>query len=346
MNVLIIGQGLAGTVMHFSLLQHGIQASVLDDGWVNASSTGAAGLYNPIVFKRFTMAWRGKEFHDAALPFYRQLEAHTHQCLLHEMPYAKLFGHANDQATWQDRLQKDPFRAFMRSETVTEIDHAPLKPYFGYGTVEKTGFIDLPTLLRAYRHFLAAKGLLFEEPLAYHQIDPKKPAWRGQSFDRIICCEGHRGTSNPWFHYLPLRYNQGEVLRIHAPGLNVSRIINRSIFIVPLGNDRYRVGATYNWKNHHPQPTKEGREDLEKRLQDTIAVPYTVEEHWGGIRPVTPDRRPLCGKHPQYPLLAIFNGLGTRGVLNAPLLAKELADYLFHDKPLHPEADISRFLKG
>ena len=64
-----------------------------------------------------------------------------------------------------------------------------------------------------------------------------------------------------------------------------------------------------------------------------------------GIRPTIKDRRPLLGKHPEYTNVSILNGLGTRGIILAPGLAKYLLDYLEEAKPVPQAMDISRFSK-
>jgi glycine/D-amino acid oxidase-like deaminating enzyme len=345
MNVLIAGQGLAGTILHYTMFFHGIRATVVDDGWKNASSTGAAGLFNPIVFKRYSLAWRALEMYDYATNLYHQIEQHLGIPLVHMIPYAKIFSHPNDPAIWQERCLSAGFDRFMTTEQIDEVDGAPLKNHLGYGTVTGTGYVDLPLMLASYRQWLQNESMLIPELMDSTDLVPNQNGvtWRNEPYDLVILATGFRGAGDTWFADLPLRFNQGEVLKIHAPKLQFSRILNRSIFIVPLGNHYYRVGATYNWKTDCPDPTPEGRADLEKRLRDTIDVPFEVEDHWGGVRPVTPDRRPLCGRHPRHKSLAIFNGLGTRGVLNAPLLAHELVQNLIHNTPLHPEADIQRF---
>jgi hypothetical protein len=43
--------------------------------------------------------------------------------------------------------------------------------------------------------------------------------------------------------------------------------------------------------------------------------------------------------------LGIFNGLGTKGVLMAPLQAKEFVRFLLDGESLSPEASIQRFVK-
>lgn len=77
-------------------------------------------------------------------------------------------------------------------------------------------------------------------------------------------------------------------------------LLKGSVFIMPLGDDTYKVGATFNWTDKTSVPTEEGRKELEEKLQKIISVPYTVIEQSAGIRPTVKDRRPLVGKHPEY----------------------------------------------
>src|SRR5690606_26503052 len=67
-RVLIIGQGLAGTVLCHELEQRGIQAVVVDNSHHRSASKVAAGLFNPFVFKWTTKSWNI----DAVLPVMQQ----------------------------------------------------------------------------------------------------------------------------------------------------------------------------------------------------------------------------------------------------------------------------------
>jgi glycine/D-amino acid oxidase-like deaminating enzyme len=69
-----------------------------------------------------------------------------------------------------------------------------------------------------------------------------------------------------------------------------------------------------------------------------------VIEHLAGVRPATKDRRPFLGLHPKFSQLAIFNGMGSKGVSLAPYFAKEMADFLLSEKELNPEVNINRYV--
>ena len=74
-------------------------------------------------------------------------------------------------------------------------------------------------------------------------------------------------------------------------------------------------------------------------------LPFEIIDHQAGIRPTVKDRRPLLGVHPAHHQLAIFNGMGTKGVMLAPYFANHLVNHLENDDKLLPEIDIVRFGK-
>jgi glycine oxidase len=69
---------------------------------------------------------------------------------------------------------------------------------------------------------------------------------------------------------------------------------------------------------------------------------YTIINQESGIRPTTRDRRPIIGTHQAFNKLHVFNGLGAKGYLLAPLLAKEFVTHLLTGAPLDPEVVINR----
>jgi len=72
-----------------------------------------------------------------------------------------------------------------------------------------------------------------------------------------------------------------------------------------------------------------------------LSEPHVIEQN-AGIRPTTFDRRPFIGEHPQLKRNYILNGLGTKGYMLAPLLAKELVAHILHDEKLDPEVSLNR----
>ena len=132
---------------------------------------------------------------------------------------------------------------------------------------------------------------------------------------------------------------------IKAPNLNLDVIMKSSIFVLPIGNDLYKVGATYNWEDKSDLPTQSGKEELMARIDEILDCDYEVVSHMAGVRPTVKDRKPLLGQHDDYTNLFVLNGLGTRGVMLGPSMAKALYNNIEHQLPLSDEINWNRYLK-
>ena len=147
-------------------------------------------------------------------------------------------------------------------------------------------------------------------------------------------------------HPVPVVPVKGETLDISCPGLPQDRILNAGKYLVPLGSDRWRVGATFAWEFKDPGPSEAGRAELERFLGSLLNRPYQVESHRAAVRPAIRGRRPVAGMHPEHVHAGMINGLGTKGVMLAPWLAEQFTAHLLDGKPLHPETDMARFFGG
>jgi glycine/D-amino acid oxidase-like deaminating enzyme len=113
--------------------------------------------------------------------------------------------------------------------------------------------------------------------------------------------------------------------------------------VIPLGDNQYRLGATYTWDELDNIPTETGRNNLTEKYQKLMKPSMEILSHQAGVRPATKDRRPFIGMHPEFENIGIFNGLGSKGVSLAPYFAKQFVDFLVYQKELHPEVNINRF---
>jgi hypothetical protein len=218
---------------------------------------------------------------------------------------------------------------------------------FDYGEVLQTGYVDTKLLLVAYKKYLLENNLLLQDTFDYQLIKFHDDCvqYKLIKAKHIIFAEGFGLHENPYFNYLPLDGTKGELFIIKAPQLNLDVIINTSVFILPLGNDLFKVGATYNWQDKTSSPTEEGKLELLARLQEILDCEFEIVDHFAGVRPTVRDRKPLIGSHPKFPRLHILNGLGTRGVMLGPSMAIALFESIEYQKPLDKAIDIKRYEK-
>lgn len=344
-DYLIVGLGLAGISFCETLEQHGSSFRVISDESQQASIV-AGGLYNPVILKRFTLAWNAHEQLKLVAPFYSKLEEKLGVTLDHRIRVLRRFASIEEQNGWFEASDKSALSSLMSTTLIKNTNNAVKAP-FGYGEVLGTGRIDTRLLLSAYGRHLVSKDVLLRESFDFDLLELKENevVYKGIRARHLVFATGYGLKQNPYFNYLPLNGTKGELLTIKAPDLKESNVIKSSVFIIPLGEDTYRIGATYKWQDKTNEPTAEAREELETKLKTFLSCDYEVLRHVAGIRPTVADRRPLVGQHPVHKPLFVLNGFGSRGVMIAPYAAKALYDLIENDSELNPEMDITRFRK-
>lgn len=344
-DYLIVGLGLAGISFCEVLERNKKSFKVISDD-SQTSSVVAGGLYNPVTLKRFTLAWNAKEQLDLAIPFYSELEKKLNIQLDYKIPILRRFASINEQNLWFEASDKPNLGLFVAPKILT--NHNPnIEATYGYGEVMHTGRIDTAVLLLHYGKYLRDKDVLLRETFDFKALTLKDGyvEYGGIKAKNIVFATGFGIKNNPYFNYLPLNGTKGELLTIKAPALKEERVIKSSVFIIPLGSDMYRVGATYKWKDKSNTPTEECKQELLQKLNTFLKCPYEVVDHVAGIRPTVSDRKPLVGRHPEHENMYLLNGLGSRGVMIAPMASMQLYALIENKEAIVPEMDLCRFTK-
>ena len=345
LDYIVVGLGLAGISFCETLEKNHKKFIVISDA-SQTSSNVAGGLYNPVILKRFTAAWNAKNQLEEALPFYSSLENKLGTQLDFKVPVLRRFTSIEEQNMWFEASDKPALKSFL-STTILPNKNDALDASYGYGEVLGTGRIDTKLLLQEYQSYLRKKEVLMEATFDFNMMKVEEDVVLYQSIKakKIVFATGFGLKSNPYFNYLPLNGTKGELLTIKAPELKETRVIKSSVFIIPLGEDIYRVGATYKWKDKTNIPTEASKIELLEKLNTFLKCDYEVVKHVAGIRPTVADRRPLVGKHPKHNNLFVLNGFGSRGVMIAPYASSELYRFIEEEKQLTPEINIARFTK-
>ncbi|MBS9461963.1 FAD-binding oxidoreductase [Flagellimonas sp. 389] len=345
LDYLVVGLGLAGIAFCEKLEKEGMSFKVISDDSQQASLV-AGGLYNPVILKRFTLAWNAREQMDLAIPFYADLEQKLSITLDHKLRVLRRFASIEEQNSWFQAADRPGLDYFL-STTILKNNNANIDAPFGFGEVNYTGRIDTKALLLAYSNSLIQKNLLIKEPFEYGSFEVLEDyvSYKPTKAKYIVFADGYGLKSNPFFEYLPLNGTKGELLTIRAPELKENSVIKSSVFIIPLGEDLYRVGATYKWKDKTNEPTIDSKNELLTKLKTFLKCDFEVVKHVAGIRPTVVDRRPLVGQHPEYKRLYVLNGLGSRGVLIAPQVSNQLFSAIEKNMALDSEIDIDRFTR-
>ena len=158
-------------------------------------------------------------------------------------------------------------------------------------------------------------------------------------------CRGFDAVSDPWFGGIRFNAAKGEILTLRVPGLAEDRVVHRGLWLAPTGGDVFRAGSTYEWDDLTSAPTAAGRAEIESRLRAFLRLPFEVIDHLAAVRPVIDAGFPVLGRHPRFPRLAYFNGLGSKGSLIAPFFAEQLAACLAGEREVDSEVDVRRVFR-
>ena len=256
----------------------------------------------------------------------------------------KAFKSIEDQSNWFTAFDKPTVAPFLDPKLDKLAYEGVIGEYY-FGNVKEGGRIDTLKLVEVYRQYLKNNHWIRFEKFYHHDIlfDGNLAIYNNLLASKIVFCEGFGIKQNPYFNHLPLEEVKGEIITIYAPNLNIDFLLKSTLFVLPLGNNHYKVGATFNHKDKTSKPSVEGKEELIEKLKKVISVPYTIKEQSAGIRPTVKDRRPMVGVHHKYKQLSVLNGLGTRGVMIAPTVAENLFNHLEFGKKLDQDINIKRF---
>lgn len=341
-DFLIVGQGLAGSLLAWHLIDAGKRVLVVDRDEEDTSSKVAAGLVTPLAGARFRLPDGLEERLDYARSFYWRLEERSGLSLFHHRRIIRLFRGEDEARLWRERLAEDDVR-YDRFHAPLALEPGRLHAPFGGFEMKEGGWLDVPAFLAYTRQVLLERASYAIAALNPDDLSvgPGGVRWKNVSASGIIFCEGWRGGQNRFFDWIPMRPTGGDILDLEIPELaGDPRIVNGGGWLVPAEGSRFRGGATYHHGARETPSLEIARgEILAKIAALTPAVPK-VMGHRRALRPTIRRSQVFVGTHPARPSLAYFNGLGSKGTLNGPWHAKILARHLLHGAPLPPECDV------
>ncbi|MBS2210539.1 FAD-binding oxidoreductase [Carboxylicivirga mesophila] len=332
-DILIVGQGLAGTLLSYHLLKRKIAHKIIDIYKAGCASRAAAGLINPIVVKRITRTWQADIFQPYAHSLYSELEQFLAKRFYYPMPINKIYG-KDDEQFWRHRMQKDGLEEQLSCEAKTDLPEGIHQPY-GYGTIHRCARLDMITLLDSYRQFITQNKILIEDELYDDDvlIAEEGVQWKHIKAGRIIFCRGSFDSKSRFFEHLKWNNTKGELLDVEIPDLHLPSILSKGVFVMPVGANRFKIGATYAHHWEDLAPTEDKLEELMNKWQIISDLPLSITQQITGIRPTLADRRPVLSLLEKHPQVGLFNGLGSRGGLMAPYLAKQLTEQISYLEP-------------
>jgi glycine/D-amino acid oxidase-like deaminating enzyme len=336
-GVTIVGGGLAGTVLALTCFEKQLRFKLVDKPAANSSSRVAAGMWNPVTFKKCNLSWQAVAQIEKLHEFYSAWEKKLKVSFFHPMRSEKLVPNAEYYNNWSARSSAAPYNRFLGNIHSADRNQYPILKGADSATlaqVMQAGYLDVPVFIDAAHDFLRKEGLYEEEQ--YNSTEALKTK------NKVIFAEGFALKSNDFFNYLPLNGTHGDILTIKAD-IKSNSIFNFGKFLLPLKDGIFRYGSTYNWTLKTSDVSEEGKQELVEHWAKHFDASFDIIEQKAGIRPTVKDRIPLVGKHPEHHHLYCFNGLGTKGVMIAPWLADNFVQSLMGLAELNKEVNIDRF---
>ena len=352
LDYIVVGLGIGGLTFCEQLIKNK-KTFVVFDTKKYTSTLVSAGVINPVVLKRFTPVWNAKEHIYSSIKFYNTLSEKFEVPLFTEVPMLRIFKSIEEQNNWMVASDKNELSEFLHPKIVKN-DNQNINAPFGFGKVKSTGRINPIQLIQLYKSHLLKLGQYRNEKFEYENLIEKnnKVQYKDVVADKIVFSEGYSAKDNPFFpqnikegkEQLIIK-NKGEYIIIKAPDLKLEAMLKTSLFIIPLEDDLYKVGATYDREDDSIETTKNAKTEMVLKLTKIINCPFEVIDQVAGIRPTTRDRRPFLGTLNNSKQMVFFNGLGTRGITSAPSLALQLYDFIENGKELPKEININRHYK-
>jgi glycine/D-amino acid oxidase-like deaminating enzyme len=344
-DYIIVGQGLAGSAVAMQLLKRGKQILVIDEPQNNHASRPAAGLFNPVTGRNAVKTWLADELFPFLHEFYREVEYTTGKKFFSPTRLYRPFASVQEQNEWMGKSADDVYAAYVEKVETNTIFTEGVKDHLGGIVLKQCGYMNTEIYLDAVREYVKARGHLLVARFNENEltIDTNKVTYNGFSASAVIFCQGVGAGLSKRFKALPIKPLKGEIITIKSDWKK-DVILNRGVYMVPGSfSGEYRVGSTYKFNDSSPGATEAGRRELEEKLNELIDIPYEVIGQEWGVRPTTPDRRPLLGNYPESDRLIIFNGLGTKGVSLAPYFSEVLIRWIEKTGSLNKDVALTRF---
>lgn len=345
-DFIILGQGIAGTTVAWELMARGARFLIIDRDDEVTSSKIAAGLMTPITGKRLVMSPDWETNWNEAKKFYQDVENRTTSSCYLSQPMLRIFQTETERERFEQREREGQYDGGAVRQLRT-LSSDLIDP--GWGGIEMEGGRLLTrNYLLASREYFSEAGQFLKCDLDLLQeisIDQQQVTipCLNISAERLILCQGFQHLVPEWMQ--PIRFNacKGEILSVEINELSPERVIHKKIWIAPEQQGLFRVGATYDWDDLTEAPTANAKQELLDDLGKLVAGRFRVCAHQAAIRPTMKDFLPIVGTIPTRPRVSILNGLGSKGSLWAPVMAKRLVRHLLDGEPIPEQFEVSRW---
>ena len=347
-DFIIVGQGLAGSLLGWRLLQQGYSVLIVDPSLEQTASRTAAGLINPITGKRLVKTHHIEEYLPSAIQLYGELNTFFSEKFWHDMAQVRLFQSKDECKQWQQRQVDPDYKPYLAEQFSASSKAYLSEKSLGGFEQKHCGYLDTVLLLDKLRDYFQKKGCFTQQHLHSDEVTMGESSvqWKGYHARKVIFCDGFNLQNNHWFSWLPLQPAQGEIFTLQTKNLLPKEIVQFGKWLLPLENGQFRLGSTWQWQPIDVRATEKSELELMQALEGQFPQLSGAQliKKKVGVRPGTRDKMPFLGSHPHHPGLSVFNGFGSKGVLMIPWYSESFCNYLINEQSLPDCADIKRYM--
>jgi len=353
-DLIVLGAGLAGAAMAWQSHWRGWSVAIIDRLDAQSSSRVAAGLVTPITGARAAASWKWDEFYPVADAFYCRSEEETGRSFWRVEPAFRVVGSQAERELYESKwhsARDHGSSSSIHADGISKDENVGLKTPFGTCQIRPAARLDTTIYLGATQSYFQSHDAFYHFDLncdvdltfdeTEHTVCIPSLELIGK---RIAFCQGIAARENRFFNDLPLHPARGDMLLVESPRVQFDRVVHHDAWAVPVGPQRYLVGATYDRaaqrepKEVSDEKTTQFRDVLMQRWESLAhgtfrAGDHVVLEQRSAVRPASYDRHPLMGQHDVHGRAFCLNGLGSKGTLMAPRLA-ELAIAAMNGAPI------------
>lgn len=341
-DFIIVGQGIAGTLLALNLLASGKSVLVIDAAMPYTASKISSGVINPITGRKYVLSWKFEDLLEELQSQYQNFEAKTGETYLKEKTIIRTLSNPKEENYWYSRGEAEC--KYCEEEGQAYEYEGRTKNVLNYAEISGWRF-DAKKFVNGASSYLVSKDALHIGHFDFDQLDFEEGSvsYKNVQSSKIVFCEGWHVKDNPLFNYLPFKPAKGEVLIIKILDISPQVLIKHGLFCIPLDNDLYWLGSTYEWDDLDELTTPLMKEKIIRKFEEHFDFRYEVVDQLAGVRPSTHVRRPFLGQHPTHKNAFIFNGLGTKGCSLGPFFAKQMCQYMVDGKPVEDDVSIRKY---
>ena len=340
-DYIVLGQGLAGTVLIHELAKRNSNFLVID-GEEHTTSFAAAGIINPITGRNFIKSWLLEDLLPIALKTYHELENELGFKFLNQLDIVRTVNSIKEENDWHirklDVVYTDYLDSLFEDKKLNQLFDEKCK----YSRTVNCYQVNIKDLILTYRNKLKAEEKYLKSQIGSNDITITDNIITIKEFQckNVIFCQGFQACMIPLFKDIAFKFARGHSI-IFKCKLDLDFNYKDDFYITPIGDNMYWTGYGNDWNIFDPTIDEQKILELKNAIESKINHGIEIVSTTAGIRPTMLRRRPVVSEHPLHKNVFIFNGLGTKGTSLAPFFAKLMIDQIFDKKEIPKDLKVS-----